>query len=154
MTLGLYSHLATICESCLLSLVYPKPHYTLLSPWCWGDVSYHLIWPVAFLYLLFTHLCGLACPRKHLSLLPSSSWSIWRIYICYHYWYILIHVCQSLLCFLFVPQFLFLLSFLVFFLVHWVCCLTPLFLLYHSESYTVFFDSFSGSPRNTYSICL
>lgn len=87
------------------------------------QLQFHLSF--AFLCLLFAHLCPLTCPRRHLNSLPS--FSIWWIYICYHYWYILINVCQSFVFFISPTVSMFLLTLLVFFWVYYICCLTPLF---------------------------
>ena len=124
--------MAKVHEHCLLwivilSPVYPRPHYALLSLLLCGRISYPFIWAVAFLYLLFTHVYDFAGPRRCLNLLAYFNWKIKWTYICYHYWYILIPICLSLWCSLFVPQDQFFLSFLVFFWVDWVCCLAPLF---------------------------
>ena len=94
MTLGLCSHVAINCESCLfytnsLTSLLQAPLHPIASL----ALRRHFIWVVAFLYQLLTYLCGLTCPRRYLTLLPFFTWSVWWIYICYHYWYILIHVC-------------------------------------------------------------
>ena len=124
---GQYSHGKSPWElpsldSYSLTCLPQAPLCSIVSPSLWK-----LSFPWAFLHLLFTHVHDFASPRRYLNLFPFLNWKIKWTYSCYHYWYILIHVCQSLLCCLFVPQHQFLLSFLVFFWVDWVCCLTSLF---------------------------
>lgn len=90
------------------------------------------IWAIAFLYLLFMHLCDLTC--------LGGIWVCYCLLIgtfggftCYRYWYILIHVCQSL-CASYLSHsfyfFSFYLSWVFFVSLHFFFCTTPKSILF------------------------
>ena len=97
----------------IYSAVYPRPHYTLLSPGPWRNISCHYIWAVGFSRPAVYSFMWPSLPRRHLNLLPSFTWSIWRIYMLSLLMYF--NSCLPLY-FLFVPQFLSVLSLFLSFL--------------------------------------